>query len=77
MIIGINYAFNSEYNIYRQALYQIVKRAKENRNKKVYMGMEAKIEKQKIGAKNIQKSLYLQAEDNFNMELISLLKSSE
>lgn len=77
MIIGMNYEFNSEFHIYRQALFQIIKKAKNNGNQKVYMGMEATVEKQKIGARKIQKSLYLQAEDNYNMELISLFKSSQ
>jgi hypothetical protein len=77
MIIGIDYTFNKEYHIYRQALFQMIKRANFKSKKLVYIGMDASIEKQKLGAKKIQKTTYLQAQDNFNMELISLLKSSE
>ena len=40
MIIGMNYEFNSEFHIYRQALFQIIKKAKNNGNQKVYMGMD-------------------------------------
>ncbi len=75
MIIGINYAFNNEYSIYRQALYQMIKKGRTNNNKRIYIGMDASVEKQKLGAKKIPKSVYVQAEDNFNMELISLIKS--
>jgi hypothetical protein len=77
MIIGMDYAFNTEYSIYRQALYQMTKKGRDNQNKRIYIGMDASIEKQKLGAKKIRKSTYVQAEDNFNMELISLIKSSK
>lgn len=76
MVIGLDYAFNKQYNIYRQALYQMTKKARANRNKRIYIGMDASIEKQKFGAKPIPKSVYIQAEDNFSMELISHYKSS-
>ncbi len=76
MIIGMEYAFNSEYSIYRQALYQMIKKARGNNSKRIYIGMDASIEKQKFGAKKIPKSTYVQAEDNFNMELISLINTS-
>jgi 7-keto-8-aminopelargonate synthetase-like enzyme len=76
MIIGMDYAFNEQHYIYRQALYQMTKRGKNNNNKRIYIGMDASIEKQKLGAKKIAKSTYIQAKDNFNMELISLYKSS-
>ncbi|HMI66312.1 MAG TPA: aminotransferase class I/II-fold pyridoxal phosphate-dependent enzyme [Cyclobacteriaceae bacterium] len=75
MIIGIDYTFNNEYSIYRQALYQMIKQGRINNNKRIYIGMDASVEKQKLGAKKIPKSVYVQAEDNFNMELISLIKS--
>jgi hypothetical protein len=32
--------------------------------------MDAAIEKQKFGVKTIQKSVFVQASDNFNMEMI-------
>jgi len=76
MIIGLDYSFNGEYFIYRQALYQMIKKGRMNNSKRIYIGMDASIEKQKFGAKKIPKSTYVQAQDNFNMELISLIKSS-
>lgn len=75
MIIGMDYTFNKTYNIYRQALYQMTRRGRNNQSKRIYIGMDASIEKQKLGARKICKSAYIQAEDNFNMELISLYKS--
>ena len=77
MIIGMNYAYNDKYFIYRQALYQMTKRGRHNNSKKIYIGMDASIEKQKLGAKVVAKSSYIQAEDNFNMELLSLYKISK
>lgn len=75
MIIGMNYLYLKDYYIYRQSLYQMVKRAKALNSKLIYYGMEATVEKQKFGAHVLSTSMYLQAEDNFNMELISLLKN--
>ena len=77
MIIGMNYAFLQDHYIYRQSLFQMVKRAKIVNSKLIYLGMEATVEKQKLGARVIKTSMYLQAEDNYNMELISLLKTNK
>ena len=36
MIIGLDYSFNREYKVYRQALYQLVMRAKALERKKFF-----------------------------------------
>jgi 7-keto-8-aminopelargonate synthetase-like enzyme len=76
VIIGLDYHYNSKYSIYRQALYQLIKRSSAIMANKVYLGMDATVEKQKIGAKTIKKSVYIQANDNYNMELISLKQNT-
>ncbi|MDO8999678.1 MAG: aminotransferase class I/II-fold pyridoxal phosphate-dependent enzyme [Bacteroidota bacterium] len=75
MIIGLDYQYNNKYFIYRQSLFQIIKRSKDLNFNSVYLGMEASIEKQKIKAKPIQKSMYFQADENYNQEIITLLKT--
>jgi 7-keto-8-aminopelargonate synthetase-like enzyme len=76
VIIGLDYHYNSQFSIYRQALYQLIKRSSAIMANKVYLGMDATVEKQKIGATTIKKSVYIQANDNFNMELISLKQNT-
>lgn len=71
VIIGLDYALNEKFSIYRQALFQLVKRSSALNSKKMYLGMDATVEKQKIGAMTNPKSVYVQADDNYNMELIS------
>lgn len=73
IVIGINYEINESNGCYRQALYQIIKRAIENNSRNVYFGMDASIEKQKIGCNILKKSVYLQTDDNYSLESISIL----
>ena len=74
MVIGIDYSLNAEYNVYRQSLYQIMKQAIANQVDKVFLGMDASIEKQKLGAQVNQKSIYLQLDDNFALERTSIIE---
>jgi 7-keto-8-aminopelargonate synthetase-like enzyme/predicted N-acyltransferase len=73
MVIGLDYDENERYSGYRQALYQLATKAAKGKYSKLLLGMDASVEKRKIGAKVVSKSIYVQANDNFNMELMSLL----
>ena len=73
MIIGMDYTFNQQYGIYRQALYQIVLQAKKSGKKKVLMGFSADIEKQKLGAKPTSTFAYMHTKDSYNMEALSAI----
>ena len=68
--VGLDYDYVLTHGNYRQALYQSIVRASELKCKKLYLGMDASIEKQRFGVQIIPKSVYIQANDNFNMELI-------
>jgi hypothetical protein len=68
MVVGLNYNANTTYGTYRQILFQAVKRAAGLRCKKLYFGYGADIEKQKFGTKPMPKSVYIQADDNYNFE---------
>jgi 7-keto-8-aminopelargonate synthetase-like enzyme len=74
MVIGMDYNINKQYGIYRQILFQAVKRASDLKCKKLYFGFGAGIEKHKFGTRAIEKSVYLQVNDNFNMELLNVFK---
>lgn len=68
--IGMDYDYIQEYQIYRQLLYQTIKRARHLNFKRIDFGMTAAFEKRKVGATIIPKTAYVQAKDNFTLELI-------
>lgn len=68
MVIGIDYTHNHEFGIYRQALYQIVLRARKTGKQKILLGFSAGIEKQKLGAIAVKTYAYMHTSDSFNME---------
>ncbi|MGF2412936.1 aminotransferase class I/II-fold pyridoxal phosphate-dependent enzyme [Ferruginibacter sp.] len=68
MVIGIDYTHNHEFGIYRQALYQLVLRARKTGKQKILLGFSAGIEKQKLGAIAVKTYAYMHTTDSFNME---------
>jgi 7-keto-8-aminopelargonate synthetase-like enzyme/predicted N-acyltransferase len=71
MIIGMDYTFNSLFGIYRQALYQVVLRAKKLGKEKIMFGFSATVEKKKVGAKVVPTFAYMHARDTFQLEVLS------
>lgn len=70
MLTGIDYEYNFQYGAYRQALYQLVKRARALGYKKANFGISATIEKKRVGARPYPKVGYFQANDSFAMEMM-------
>ncbi|MHC2993753.1 hypothetical protein OB13_20030 [Pontibacter sp. HJ8] len=70
MLIGMDYDYLMEYGVYRQMLYQVLKRANALQCEKVNFGISATLEKKKIGATPYPKVGYHQSKDNFTMEMI-------
>ncbi|MFT5821359.1 MAG: 7-keto-8-aminopelargonate synthetase-like enzyme [Crocinitomix sp.] len=77
MIIGLDYSKNFEFSVYRQSLYQLVKRGRELNAVEIPLGFSATIEKRKFGAKIKQSCAYIQAKDNYNMEFLSTISVHE
>lgn len=73
LLIGMDYSFIEEFNIYRQTIYRTITRAKELKASKIYLGFSASIEKKKFGANVIPKVAYIQYKDNFAIEFIETL----
>ena len=73
-LIGMDYTVPKKYNLYRQLLFQGIKRAQQLHYKRVELGITATFEKRKLGALVVSKSAYLQAKDNFSMELINTMQ---
>lgn len=76
-LIGMDYAYAKKFQIYRQLLYQTIKRTKELNFNKIDFGFSATFEKKKLGAVIIPKVAYVQAKDNFSMELMGTLQNEE
>jgi len=76
-LIGMDYTYALKYQIYRQLLYQTVKRTKELDFKKIDFGFSATFEKKKMGAALVPKVAYIQAKDNFSMEMMATLQNEE
>jgi 7-keto-8-aminopelargonate synthetase-like enzyme len=76
MIIGLDYSYNESYYTYRQALYQIMRRAKQQKSGKVCLGFSASIEKRKVGAIAHATYAYMQSKDSFNFEVLAAMSTS-
>lgn len=70
MIIGLDYAYNPGYKIYRQALYRIVMRARELGKEKILLGFSAGVEKKKVGAMALPSFAYVQNRDSYHAEVL-------
>lgn len=70
MLIGMNYDYQKDFKLYKQALYQTVIRAKELDYNQINLGYSASVEKKKVGAVAVKPIAYVQLKDHFNMEVI-------
>jgi len=75
-LIGMNYSYNEKFSIYRQMLYRTILRAKELDCGRVDFGFSATFEKKKMGSVVVPKLVYIQAKDNFSMEMMELAHKS-
>ena len=73
MIIGIDYTYNEDYKVYRQALYQVMMRAGQLAKKKVLLGFSAPIEKKKVGAEIYSTYAFMQIKDNYHAETLAMM----
>ena len=73
--VGLDYAYVASHHSYRQLLFQTIKRAKDLGLKKIDLGMTASFEKRKLGSHVMEKYAYLQASDNYAMELLGIIES--
>ncbi len=73
-MVGINYDFNRQFGVYRQAIYQFIKSGKMAGFDKFDFGFCAGIEKKKFGATATKSCAYMQLRDNYKIE--SLMKEA-
>ncbi|MDX1760726.1 MAG: aminotransferase class I/II-fold pyridoxal phosphate-dependent enzyme [Christiangramia sp.] len=69
-VVGMDYNYSREFSVYRQLLYQTILRAKELGSYRIDFGLTAGFEKRKLGAKVHERCAYIQAKDNYSLELL-------
>jgi len=69
-LCGLDYDYVFTHGAYRQMLYAMVRRARELDICCVHMGMDASVEKGRLGTRVVKNAVYLQARDHFNGELL-------
>jgi len=73
--VGLDYDYVVDHGSYRQGMYQCLLRAKELGCNKLYLGMDAAVEKKRFGVTVIPTCAYVQTNDNFNMEVIGTIQN--
>ncbi|MGI0105881.1 aminotransferase class I/II-fold pyridoxal phosphate-dependent enzyme [Salinimicrobium sp. WS361] len=74
-LVGMDYKYATEFQVYRQLLYQTIKRAKDLGFKRIDFGLSASFEKRKFGATVKRRLSYVQTEDNYKMESIGMMRN--
>lgn len=77
VLVGLDYGYMESHNIYKQSLYQMMRRGLELKAKKIYFGFTADITKRKFGAVQEKRVAYVQLKDHFNMEVIAAMATSK
>lgn len=77
LIVGIDYDFLEEHNVYAQTLWQTVKLANSIHSKFLNMGLTASLNKRKFGAKVIKNMMFVQSKDNYNASVIANMANNK
>lgn len=75
LIMGLNYEYVESMNLYKQAIFQLVKRANYLNREKIFLGYSADYEKQKYGAITVPLYAFIKLDDTFNTELIESMSN--
>ncbi|PJJ09403.1 7-keto-8-aminopelargonate synthetase-like enzyme [Flavobacterium sp. 1] len=70
LIVGLDYDYINTHHIYKQAMFQMVKRGNDLNKKITYLGLTADFEKQKYLALTVPTWAYLKVDETYNLELI-------
>lgn len=77
LIIGLDYRFLEEHQLYPQILWQTIKRGNELKMKIVDLGVTASLNKRRFGAKLVKKVMYVQTKDSFSASVIATIANKE
>ena len=70
VVLGMDYSYAKDVKLYKQVLFQIAMRGQALGKRRVYLGMTAAQEKKKYGGVAKERVAYVQAQDNYKLELI-------
>jgi hypothetical protein len=73
MIVGLDYAYVRSHHSYRQALRQVLLRARELGARRVLLGMGAALEKRRFGAHVQERVAFAQASDHYSAQVLAAL----
>jgi hypothetical protein len=74
VIIGMDYSVSKELNIYKQSLFQVIKRGLELKSNHIQLGITASETKRKLGIDYKPQLGFVQIKDKYNMDYIDNLK---
>ena len=77
VLIGIDYNDNEAFSIYRQMLYHTIERARALKCTKINFGFSAAFEKKKLGSSIVPTHAYIQAKDNYSMEMMGIIQKGK
>jgi hypothetical protein len=75
LIMGLNYDYIESMHLYKQAIFQLVKRANSLDKEKVFLGYSADYEKQKYGADTVPLYAFIKLDDTYNIDLIESMSN--
>ncbi len=75
VLLGLDYRFQ-HLKTYKQALYQLMLRAKQLNMDKLHLGLTANIEKRKLGAQLFSRVGFVQIDSNYHLELVENLQGN-
>ncbi|MCV6638680.1 bifunctional aminotransferase class I/II-fold pyridoxal phosphate-dependent enzyme/GNAT family N-acetyltransferase [Candidatus Albibeggiatoa sp. nov. NOAA] len=76
MIVGLDYEFNQQFGVYKQALYQTAKRANTLNASGLDLAFTADLVKKKIGAHAEHTWAFVQVLDTYNLQVIENLRAA-
>lgn len=76
LIMGLNYDYLNSHQLYKQSIFQIVKRGNNLDKSTTYLGFSAEFEKTKYMAKVIPIFAYIKVDDTYNIDLVESYSNS-
>ena len=73
LIVGLNYHYNESHNLYKQMMFQMVKRGNDLEKKRVYLGLTSDFEKKKYGAKLEKIHAFIKVDETYNLDIIATI----
>ncbi|WKN42005.1 aminotransferase class I/II-fold pyridoxal phosphate-dependent enzyme [Tunicatimonas pelagia] len=70
VLLGMDYQYSREHKVYKQIIFHATMRARALGKERIFLGLTSGQEKKKYGATLIPRVGYLQAQDNYKLELV-------